>query len=66
MVGDALDPVDRMREFAERRGDQHLVLFLEGAHAVASATTPASFEEDYGGRLQCAKLRNTLPEQRVR
>jgi hypothetical protein len=24
-----------MREFAERRGDQYLALFLEGAHAAA-------------------------------
>ncbi len=34
-IGDALDGIDGMREFAERRGDQHLALFLEGAHGAA-------------------------------
>jgi hypothetical protein len=31
----ALDGIDRMRELGEGRGDQHLALFLEGAHAAA-------------------------------
>ena len=35
IVRDALDALDAVREFAERRGDQHLALFLEGAHAAA-------------------------------
>ncbi len=32
---DAVHVLDRVRELAERRGDQHLPLFLERAHAVA-------------------------------
>src|SRR3989440_11441764 len=35
IIGDALDALDAVREFAERRGDQHLALFLECAHAAA-------------------------------
>ena len=32
---DAVDVLDRVRPFADRRRGQHLALFLEGAHAVA-------------------------------
>src|SRR5262249_10563901 len=35
IIGNALDALDAVREFAERRGDQHLALFLECAHAAA-------------------------------
>ena len=35
IVGDALHALDAVGELAERRGDQHLALFLEGAHAAA-------------------------------
>ena len=35
VVGNALHALDAVRELAERRGDQHLALFLEGAHAAA-------------------------------
>ena len=35
IIGDALHALDAVRELAERRGDQHLPLFLERAHAAA-------------------------------
>ena len=35
IIGDALHAIDAVGEFAERRGDQHLALFLECAHAAA-------------------------------
>src|SRR5262245_28132960 len=35
IIGDALHALDAVREFAERRGDEHLALFLECTHAAA-------------------------------
>src|SRR6516162_426979 len=47
IIGDALDALDCVREFAERRGDQHLALFLESAHAAAIGLRGAA-EQDHG------------------
>ncbi len=35
IIGDTIDAIDRVREFAERRGDQYLALFLKGTHGAA-------------------------------
>jgi hypothetical protein len=42
---DAVDVLDRMRELAERRRDQHLALFLERTHAVAPGLRRAANED---------------------
>ena len=42
---DAVDVLDRMRELAERRRDQHLALFLERPHAVAPGFRRAANED---------------------
>jgi hypothetical protein len=40
-----VDVLDRVRELAERRRDQHLALFLERAHAVAPGLRSAADED---------------------
>ena len=47
IVGDALHALDAVRELAERRGDQHLALFLERAHAAAIGLRGAA-DQDHG------------------
>ena len=47
MVGDALHAIDAARELAERRGDQHLPLFLERAHAAAIGLRSTA-DQDHG------------------
>ena len=42
---DAVDVLDRVGELAERRGDQHLALFLERPHAVAPGLRRAADED---------------------
>jgi len=45
VIGDALHALDAVREFAKRRRDQHLALFLEGAHAAAVGFRGASDQD---------------------
>src|SRR5262245_50004096 len=47
IIGDALDALDAVREFAERRGDQHLALFLECAHAAAIGLRGAAKQDHW-------------------
>ena len=47
IVGDALHALDAVRELAERRGDQHLPLFLECAHAAAIGLRGTA-DQDHG------------------
>src|SRR5256885_8687474 len=46
IIGDALDALDAVREFGERRGGQHLALFLKSAHAAAIGLRGAA-EQDH-------------------
>src|SRR5262249_11132300 len=47
IIGDALDALDAVCEFAERRGDQHLALFLESAHATAISLRGAAKQDHW-------------------
>src|ERR1700740_2917679 len=47
IVGDALHALDAVRELAERRGDQHLPLLLERAHAAAIGLRGTA-DQDHG------------------
>ena len=53
VVGNARHALDAVRELAERRGDMHLALLLEGAHAAAIGLRGATDQDHRPAVLLC-------------